>query len=1461
MMFLLVLMMVGVCKTWGQTDYSGTYYIANMRGGYDGNNISSNYYLCPTEGWAFYVATNNVQAGDNGQPFLTTYQCRKGSDYYDATMAVWNVEKDPSSGCYYIKQAKTGRYMVSNGGLPDAGFTRARVHLETVANSTALATIGDMALFEITYDNSTANYPDHYDIIPHSTAGRDGNNIYLTVNTNNYNYLYGTDAKKNGPRGFKNCGGIIGLYTHPDDGNTCFYLENALSIGRPIITNNFNGTFTISAATGATIYYTTDGSEPTTSTTTTGTTSVTVSQTADISVIKAIAKAAADGFPTVTTTYNLPRCERPVISVSGTTATLTCSTPNVSFLWTNNPDATPETSCTSPFDIGNNSVIKVIARKQGYIDSYPAYYTQQVTVHSTDEMNMIGNFLLADDFVVNGTLGSESNPFVGIIDGQYHTISGLSHALVAYANGATIKNVVLDNVGISSGTNVGAICNEADGDTKIYNCGVLSGSVSGSGNVGGLVGLIKSGSSVRVVNCYNFATVSGSTMAGIVGNNEGTVGDVRIAMCMMYGDMPGGTSPVYAGNHLSNISDFTEYNYYRSKANISYSDYNDQLAIDKDEYLSRFPFYRHILNTHRELASYFLFGDYSEDHVSEIGHWVLKKGTDAPKYPVVEAWRENTKTTPYYISETDNNYTPPPTTDDYTGKLLTGMGTSGYLSVIVKISADGMDGGTAIEQTIKLPITDMNISEHDYTYGKVILPFANEIGTWTPNYDKICTGWKITNVGGEQSYSATNYNFADRTNKNKDIYDATNNPYIFAQGGYYIVPTGVTSITIEANFATAYYLSDATYDVGYGVDYTGPTGLGGNTHYTENGFHGKTIYNNIVNALAAMGTSSNPHTQAIVLVGNYHFPTETPTGTKPENNNPIANYTGRAFTLMSIDEDNNQEPDYAWYSNGTFNRPAIAPVRFDFVALIPLGMSSHVENSKGYPGVPIWKPRGWFEITETGLSIMHQFELDDGNFGVASSINNRCVINGGYFTQMVRANEKASDKLTYYKIGGNAYIKEFYPGNHSAKSYAVTLAPINVTGGEIEQCFMTGFGKGTAIGANIYFWCCGGKIHKFLGAYMEKPKQTANSDGTVNLTAKIDHALIGRFYGGGTSAKANITGAIDITIDNSRVDFYCGGPEFSSASYSPSVKTTANNTVFGEFYGAGFGGTSITYSGDVDDNNIAFNDIITPYPTSPFSDFYINSSNATGKYGRLRTYSGYGIGTCYKFEFINHSYFLRGVARFYTGYAQFSLATTGNVINELNNCKIKRLPAATTIIKENTSGDFYGAGCQGMVNGTVTSTLTGCQIDGSAFGGGYKAESNEVKVYTTMPPEYSSYNRETGIFSDFGDGTYDIYNWGQGDATTENTVSGTTLYTSKDVTMSDLGNVTGAISLTIDGGSVGAENDNNPNHGNVYGGGNESKSLNNTTVTLKGSAHIYGNVFGGGNEAEVRGSATVNITQ
>ena len=116
---------------WAQTtDYSGVYYIGSV--GWNANNTSTNYYLCPTEGWAYYVSdviNDGVTGDDNGKPFLTTYQCRNG--VYDNSKAVWIIEKDTNSNNYYIIQAKTGKYMLSNGAIcnnPD----RARIHLETI---------------------------------------------------------------------------------------------------------------------------------------------------------------------------------------------------------------------------------------------------------------------------------------------------------------------------------------------------------------------------------------------------------------------------------------------------------------------------------------------------------------------------------------------------------------------------------------------------------------------------------------------------------------------------------------------------------------------------------------------------------------------------------------------------------------------------------------------------------------------------------------------------------------------------------------------------------------------------------------------------------------------------------------------------------------------------------------------------------------------------------------------------------------------------------------------------------------------------------------------------------------------------------------------------------------------------------------------------------------------------------
>ena len=1219
-------------------------------------------------------------------------------------------------------------------------------------------------------------------------------------------------------------------------------------VATPTIQDNGSNAISITCTTpGATIYYTTDGSNPTTSSTQyIGPLTENVSNV----TIKAIAVKENMIVSEVGSGSVMLQCATPVITRVGLTFTLSCSMPTDASLYYT-LEGGSETTYSGPVSFTTDQLpltVTAVARHSDYLqseyvtvvllngtgtpdDPFLIYSNEDFSTFVDDVNNgstASACYELRIDISVSG-VGAITADFSGTFDGGLYTIADLSHPLFNVVDGGTVRNVILKDVSISGSGNVGAIVNTAKGSTKVYNCGILSGSVSGGTNTGGLVGLIEAGSSVRVVNCYNFANVTGggtdTYAAGIVGKNEGTVGAVRIALCMMYGNVTGASniSPVYCGNHVSNSKNFTEYNYWRYRSGMEYTAYNDQMAIEKDDFLTRFPFYRHILNTHRELAAYFLFAanttqgsvaDIAQNEIDEIGHWALKKGV-AP-YPIIEPWETNTR------KVLDANPT----------NLVSDSHLPTSLSVRVMIGTEGMATGcSAIDQTVSLPVTDMDEDNYDYTYGKVVLPFANEFSGWTPDYSKICTGWKITNVSPASQVSFEHYNVSDRKCTAKDLYDTTG--FIFAQGGNYIVPYDVTDITIEANFATAYYLCDESYDIAYEKDgtivpphsgntasgYMNRTTIAGNTPDT---YHDQHVFHTFPTALDSMSASGTTHAQAIVLVGNYHL---------DDFDLELYERLSKGYTFMSIDADKNQEPDYAIYSNYTIQRPKVPPMRYDFVAFIPLGMSSHVTNAFFYPNTPIWKPRGWFEITETGLMWANQFEIESDNFNTSNNDtrNYRCIINGGYFTQMVRSFDAACTKLSYYQVGGNAYVKEFYPGNHSDKNKVNKLVPINVTGGEIEQCFMTGYGKGTVTGSDIYFWCAGGKIGKFLGSYMEKP----TTEG-VNMTAKIDHAIIGRFFGGGTTQKARITGNIHVTIDNSRVDFYCGGPEFGNMEAGKTVTTHATNTTFGEYYGAGFGGTAITYRNDKDDGNVTLGSSV-PYPSNYFTTYYC------GNNGRLSYVSGYGLGNCYKFEYIMHSRGHRGVARFYTGFASFSLATTGTVTNVLDSCTVLR--------------NFFGAGCQGKVNGTVTSTLTDCTVLGSAYGGGYKATANEVEVFPTTAPTRSIFTGETGIFSDFGTVEPEIYTWQQGkaDPYPHDTAyqDQKYLYTGTDVILSDLGNVTNDIKITLDGKTTVM--------GSVFGGGYESKSLSNTEVQIYDRTKVFGNIYGGGNMGKVSGDTKVII--
>ena len=946
-MMMLVMMMMGVGEMWAQiptdTDGEGYYYIINdqnLQGGhfYDAS-LDDNWYLCPAE----TNTSNNYWDNAKTQPFLTTYKDDGRQEKF-----LWIVRKNES---YYEIIHKIDKMYLTANEYPGGNDkqSRRRVHIQEDYSDDALFTLSangtasnGISTFNIIpknkkVDNNTkylnpagenrADYgPEtgYYGLIGFYTKDNAGSKWYfefvkkcvtpeisvsadgvvtITSVTQGASIYYTTngdtpDATSTLYSGASGTGPftISGTTTvkaiaikDPLDNSEVAEINIETTATPTIDQTNCDNTIAISCTDpGATIVYTTDGTEPTT---TNG--DVYSAPFVPVTGSTIRAKAFVDGVSPISAeatsiTYTPLFTPAPTITLGDNNTVVINGTGSI-YYTINGSDPVAGTS-SQVYDANDKpslaegsgvNIIKAIAQVGGLSAScmVTKEFAVAVTINSVEGLAGIANnpdysYKVTANIDASG-LDESISGFTGTLDGGYFTISGLDKPLFTNLNGGTVKNVKLSGVDID-GTNVGAICDVAIGTTKIYNCGVLDGSVSGT-NAGGLVGLIQENSQVRVVNCFNYGNVSASGSdsyaAGIVGKNAGTVGDVRIALCMMYGNVSDAThiSPVYGGNHVSNAKNFTEYNYYlysnerdlETKERIvkipyttvnNVSDYNDQLAIDKEEYLTRFPFYRHILNTHRELASYFLFGDYSEEHVNEIGHWAVKKGDDAHKYPMVEKWETNRKSTP---TQTQNDL--PNTTADYAGKLLTTMGSNGYLSVSIKIGSSNY--------STSLPITDMDTLRYDYTYGKVILPFANEYEI-NDDYSKICTGWKITKVGSSTSSSVTNYNFADRDNLQKDIYDEATNPFIYAQGGYYVVPTGVTSIEITANFATAYYLSDATYEIGYNSSYGDRTGLGGNV---ETSFHSQTVYNSLYDVVNALGTTTtNPHKQAIVLVGNYH---------------------------------------------------------------------------------------------------------------------------------------------------------------------------------------------------------------------------------------------------------------------------------------------------------------------------------------------------------------------------------------------------------------------------------------------------------------------------------------------------------------------------------------------------------------------------------------------------------------
>ena len=158
---------------------------------------------------------------------------------------------------------------------------------------------------------------------------------------------------------------------------------------------------------------------------------------------------------------------------------------------------------------------------------------------------------------------SFDNSYTGTFDGGGHTITGLAVTtndqfvgLFGYLNRAgTVKNVVMEGVLITShqiyGGSIGGVVGYSWG--TIENCSV-SGSVSGTDCVGGVVGSQKAGS---IIGCSSSATVKGTHyVGGVAGEKWGSMtacyatGNVTLEIASQKNNFGGGVVGLNGGSRV-----------------------------------------------------------------------------------------------------------------------------------------------------------------------------------------------------------------------------------------------------------------------------------------------------------------------------------------------------------------------------------------------------------------------------------------------------------------------------------------------------------------------------------------------------------------------------------------------------------------------------------------------------------------------------------------------------------------------------------------------------------------------------------------------------------------------------------------------------------------------------------------------------------------------------------------------
>ena len=392
---MLLLLVLGSGNVWGD-DYSGVYYFVNCGSGKTTpndpkieviTNTDDYFYLVPADDPkqdnkrdAWFSSDYSAANGDPEKPYLTTYRTKKDAAEVPSGVtnrlhnSVWilqAVTNDP--GFYYIIHAATGKYVVYEPPYSTKN-NRKSVHL------LATDSPGEDAKFAIT----TAD-PTRSDYFNFRVKQLQSGNRFLNPTYANYNSYYSSDSWKDG-NVVDYLRGLVGLYQNKkndkkDDASASDWMPETVTFSEQPTISDVSEETNIVTVTGPkwlpegyTIRYTfsTEGEpeDPTITSTemTNGEFLVTAAGTLKVVVerygvlLSAVAKK----------TIEPVQCKTPVFTYSAETGvTITSGTVGVSIYYTTNGDI-PTASSTpynGPFSVDDQTTIKAIAIKSGFLDS------------------------------------------------------------------------------------------------------------------------------------------------------------------------------------------------------------------------------------------------------------------------------------------------------------------------------------------------------------------------------------------------------------------------------------------------------------------------------------------------------------------------------------------------------------------------------------------------------------------------------------------------------------------------------------------------------------------------------------------------------------------------------------------------------------------------------------------------------------------------------------------------------------------------------------------------------------------------------------------------------------------------------------------------------------------------------------------------------------------------------------